>query len=222
VARLELSAGHRIQRVGLSATLGDKALAAESLRPGRGQDVITIDAAGDGYELKLVVKGYVDEPVRPGPPFHEVPPPSDPNAFEDDPDEEQQSGSAKVAISDYLYKQLRGTNNLVFPNSRSQVEYYADRLRSRSESFERNSRRGGSGAEAWSHCSNGYMHDYTRTWHRHWEYSKRGTDRSPTVSCEFTTAPWSLRSANWRTGNSTVHRNRAETIGKVIVFRPHA
>lgn len=133
VARLELSAGHRIQRVGLSATLGDKALAAESLRPGRGQDVITIDAAGDGYELKLVVKGYVDEPVRPGPPFHEVPPPSDPNAFEDDPDEEQQSGSAKVAISDYLYKQLRGTNNLVFPNSRSQVEYYADRLRSRSE-----------------------------------------------------------------------------------------
>ncbi|MGB0122023.1 MAG: helicase-related protein, partial [Silvibacterium sp.] len=36
-------------------------------------------------------------------------------------------------IADYLYRHLRGSNNLVFPNSRSKVEYYADRLRRRCE-----------------------------------------------------------------------------------------
>lgn len=132
VARLELAAGHRIPRVGLSATLGDKALAADSLRPGSGRDVITIDAAEDGFELKLIVKGYVDESVEFDTSIqnqaairHDL--------SEDDLIEEQQTGSAKFAISEYLYKQLLGTNNLVFPNSRSQVEFYADQLRRRCE-----------------------------------------------------------------------------------------
>ena len=47
--------------MGLSATLGDKSLAAEYLRPGAGNKVQTIDAAAEGYELKLIVKGYSDE-----------------------------------------------------------------------------------------------------------------------------------------------------------------
>jgi ATP-dependent helicase Lhr and Lhr-like helicase len=40
--------------------------------------------------------------------------------------------------------QLRGTNNLVFPNSRSQVEYYADQLRRQCE-------RNGVPNEFWTH-----------------------------------------------------------------------
>ena len=59
--RLDLAADRRMARVGLSATLGDKALAAEYLRPGAGNKVQTIDAAVEGYELKLIVKGYNDE-----------------------------------------------------------------------------------------------------------------------------------------------------------------
>jgi ATP-dependent Lhr-like helicase len=51
----------------------------------------------------------------------------------DEREENEQSGSAMLAIADYLYRHLRGSNNLVFPNSRSRVEYYADQLRRRCE-----------------------------------------------------------------------------------------
>ena len=45
-------------------------------------------------------------------------------------DEEPEDQSAPdFAIAEHLYKVLRGSNNLVFPNSRTQVESYADRLR---------------------------------------------------------------------------------------------
>lgn len=128
--RLELAAGRTMPRVGLSATLGDKTLAAEYLRPGAGNAVQTIDAASEAYELKLLVKGYRDEWV-----VHHEPKISN-TAAEDSTEEvgaEEQSGSASLAIADYLYRELRGTNNLIFPNSRSKVEYYADQLRRRCE-----------------------------------------------------------------------------------------
>lgn len=41
--------------------------------------------------------------------------------------------SPDFAIADHHYKVLRGSNNLIFPNSRSQVEWYADQLRRRCE-----------------------------------------------------------------------------------------
>lgn len=141
VARLELAAGRRVPRVGLSATLGDKGLAADFLRPDGAKDVITIDAGADGYELKLVVKGYVDESVK-DKGIHE----ETQNESEDSADErmDEQAGPARFAISEYLYKQLRGTNNLVFPNSRSKVEFYTDQLRRRCE-------REGMPNEFWAH-----------------------------------------------------------------------
>jgi ATP-dependent Lhr-like helicase len=138
--RLELAAGKPIPRVGLSATLGDMSLAAEFLRPSNTKEIEIIDAANEPWSLKLLVKGYVDDfrvldkvrlAVQDDPPdpldtklfFHE----------ETDIEEEESDGAAKVAIAGYLYEHLRGSNNLVFPNSRSNVEHFTDLLRRRCE-----------------------------------------------------------------------------------------
>jgi ATP-dependent Lhr-like helicase len=131
--RLEIAADRRMPRVGLSATLGDKSLAAEYLRPGVGDKVQTIDAADEGYELKLIVKGYSDEWAAPQQPELGTEGPEAPEESIVRTEDEEQSGSASIAIADYLYRHLRGSNNLVFPNSRSKVEYYTDKLRRRCE-----------------------------------------------------------------------------------------
>jgi ATP-dependent helicase Lhr and Lhr-like helicase len=149
MTRMELAAGHTIPRVGLSATLGDKLLAAEFLRPGGGKGVRTIDAAGEGYDLKLIVKGYADEWIDEEVPTDEEEEgegehPSNLNSEPKEPAKKQTISVAKLAITKYLYTQLRGTNNLIFPNSRSQVEYYADQLRRQCE-------RDGVPNEFWTH-----------------------------------------------------------------------
>jgi ATP-dependent helicase Lhr and Lhr-like helicase len=129
--RLEIAANRRMPRIGLSATLGDKSLAAEYLRPGAGNNVQTIEAEADGSELKLIVKGYCDEWAVP-----QRPPDADETEISEefiDKTEDELSGSAMLAIADDLYHHLRGSNNLVFPNSRSKVEYFADQLRRRCE-----------------------------------------------------------------------------------------
>ncbi len=128
--RLELAADRKIPRVGLSATLGDISLAAEYLRPGCAGEVETINASDEAYELKLMVKGFRDERAIP-----REPEPDDENSEvrKETAEEETQLGSAPAAIADYLFSHLRGSNNLIFPNSRSKVEYYADQLRRRCE-----------------------------------------------------------------------------------------
>lgn len=129
--RLEVAADRKVPRIGLSATLGDKSLAAEYLRPGPASEVETVDAGNEGYELRLTVKGFCDERRVPGETESNVETPED---QEETPEEEEaQSGSSSVAIADYLYRHLRGSNNLIFPNSRSKVEFYSDMLRRRCE-----------------------------------------------------------------------------------------
>lgn len=133
--RLDLAAGTRITRVGLSATLGDMALAADFLRPGQQRQVTTIDTGSEGYELRLIVRGYLDDWEKPQAEATTVAadpvgfPSCAPNNVQDD----DVPGSAKHAIAEYLYQHLRGSNNLVFPNSRGKVEEYADLLRRYSE-----------------------------------------------------------------------------------------
>ena len=116
--RIELASGHRVVRVGLSATLGDMALAARYLRPRATQPVELIEASSEGQHLQLVVKGYVEQPPR-----TQIEPDIAHPALEDTVPGEV------LAITDHLYRVLRGSNNLVFPNSRRQVEVYADLLR---------------------------------------------------------------------------------------------
>ncbi len=114
--RIEVSLGRRIPRIALSATLGDMKIAADFLRPGYGAAAKLIVSEASGQELKLLVKGYLEsEPQR----------------------QPQEGGEATNfldedvigMISQDIFNSLRGTSNLIFANTRSNVEAYADSLR---------------------------------------------------------------------------------------------
>lgn len=105
LARIESSAGSFRPRIGLSATMGDIGDAAAFLRPTGEQPVQTIEVRGDGRELRLGVQGFVGDELK---------------AFPE--------------IAQDIYEQLRGRDQLVFANSRRDVEFLADELRSLTES----------------------------------------------------------------------------------------
>ncbi|MEM7584682.1 MAG: DEAD/DEAH box helicase [Acidobacteriota bacterium] len=116
--RIELRARRRIPRVGLSATLGDLSLAARYLRPQRtpsndAQRVETIVSSGRSQELLLQIRGYLTPAAQPT--------------------AEPAASSDAEEIVDHLFETLRGEDHLVFANSRSHVEHYADLLRRRSQ-----------------------------------------------------------------------------------------
>ena len=119
LTRLELAVGRRIRRVGLSATLGDIALARSYLRPEAPEKVVHLVSGSDGQELRVQLCGYVarrcDEP---------------PDSEKARPNGSEVSGiSATRAVGEHLFDKLRGTNNLVFAGSRQSVEVYSDLLR---------------------------------------------------------------------------------------------
>ena len=109
--RIERVIGRTVPRIGLSATLGDMSLAADFLRPGKGSAVAMVESKSSSNELKILVKGY-EEPlvVLPGE------------------DEEPPEPMTPAQIAAHLFKGLRGSNNLVFPNSRREVERYTHLL----------------------------------------------------------------------------------------------
>jgi len=112
--RIEHALKRHVPRIGLSATFGDMKLAGSFLRPGT--DPAQVNSVASGSELKVLVKGY-EEPlvVKPG--------------GEAETEEEKEEESVSPAqIAAHLFKVLRGTNNLVFPNSRRQVERYTHLL----------------------------------------------------------------------------------------------
>lgn len=109
--RLERVLRRRVRRVGLSATLGDMAIAADFLRPAGGTaSVVQSDEAGTGVKLRLY--GF-RRPLR------------EPVEAQDQ--EEETDGTAR-SIAGHLFQSLRGSNNLVFANARSKVEMYTDLL----------------------------------------------------------------------------------------------
>ena len=120
--RLERVTGHPIPRVGLSATLGDMRLAAQFLRSTGPDKVELIESKGSGQELKVLLKGYAAKP-----PKIEL----GPDQANSEP-EDIVNGSV-LDVAAHLYKVLRGTNNLVFPNSRQKVETFTDLLRRKCE-----------------------------------------------------------------------------------------
>jgi ATP-dependent Lhr-like helicase len=109
--RVELAVRKRIPRIALSATLGDMGLAAEALRPGCGPDVVLIEGERDGRELRMQLRGYRERP----PELQEMAHP-------------EPTGAAENLPGD-LFDALRGTDNLIFANSRQRVEELTDRLR---------------------------------------------------------------------------------------------
>ena len=115
--RIERAMGRLVPRIGLSATLGDMQLAAEFLRPGNPAGVEMVVSGAEGVELKILVKGY-EEPLV--------------VKVDDKDDEPEPVTPAQVGM--HLFKVLRGSNNLVFPNSRRQVERYTHLLNKLCES----------------------------------------------------------------------------------------
>jgi len=114
--RLETALDRRVPRIALSATLGDLDIAVEFLRPfSPGPRAAVISAPPHEGEVRIALHAFISQiGERAGP--------------------SQTSGSgastapAKAAICQHIYGALRGRNNLVFANSRGNVEYYSDRL----------------------------------------------------------------------------------------------
>ena len=119
LTRLELSVGRRIRRVGLSATLGDMALANAYLRPEAPEKVGQLVSRSDEQELRIQLRAYIAgrRTEQPGPE----------DADTDDAD--AQDSSAQRAVGEHIFDKLRGHNNLVFAGSRGNVELYSDLLR---------------------------------------------------------------------------------------------
>ena len=122
--RLELALRRRVPRVGLSATLGDMQIAAEFLRPGGADAVHTIVSTEDAGELKLQVRGYRKIPPALSPKLA-----SQEEARGLEVEIEDTTEGDMLDISQHLFRTLRGANNLIFANSRGNVETYADLLR---------------------------------------------------------------------------------------------
>jgi ATP-dependent Lhr-like helicase len=114
LARLEQATDRRIDRIGLSATLGDMTLAAGALRRSAEPQVACITASGD-MALRAQIRGY----------WRETPKPADPGA--------QPIGGWKTRVAEHLFETLRLRKNLVFATSRDTVEEIADLLRLRTE-----------------------------------------------------------------------------------------
>lgn len=111
--RIEQVVGRKVPRIGLSATLGDMNLAAEFLRSGESTSVAIVESRSSSSELKILVKGY-EEPlliIRSG-----------------NGDDEEREPATPSLIATHLFKSLRGSNNLVFPNSKREVERFTHLL----------------------------------------------------------------------------------------------
>ncbi|HVA60950.1 MAG TPA: DEAD/DEAH box helicase [Mycobacteriales bacterium] len=137
--RLELVARRRVVRVGLSATLGDMRLAAQQLRPADPDHVALVESSEGGQDLQLAIRGYLEVPPppasRPAASTHgrggaQADAGGSGSAEElDDDDAETSRATPERQIAEHLFAVLRGNDNLVFANSRTNVEKYADRLR---------------------------------------------------------------------------------------------
>ena len=116
LTRLEIAVDRRIRRIGLSATLGEMALARKYLRPEAPDAVELLRSESAGPELKVQLRGYLSE--------HEAA--KDGQRDAGDP-------AAQRAVARHMFNRLRGGRNLIFAGSRQNVEWYADALRVMSE-----------------------------------------------------------------------------------------
>ncbi len=119
--RVELAVRSRPVRIGLSATLGDTRGAAAFLRPDDPERVSIVESRSDGRGLMLQLRGYERSPEEP----------ASGTATESE-NVADAGGAVYTEIADHLFGCLRGRDNLVFANSRNDVEIYADQLVHRS------------------------------------------------------------------------------------------
>lgn len=128
MGRVELAIRRRPPRIGLSATLGDIDGAAAFLRPDNREQVLIVESESDGRGLMLQLRGYLASAPA-------TARPADVRAARDTASEEaieDGRATAQLEIADHLYRHLRGQDNLVFANSRNEVESFAHLLSRRS------------------------------------------------------------------------------------------
>jgi len=106
--RLEILTGRQIDRIGLSATLGDMSMAAEYLRNNSRTKIPIIEGDSGGSEVKLQLRSYIQENPKKN---------------------EELLLPAKQQIAEHVFKTIRGTHNLVFAGSKQNVEWYGAILR---------------------------------------------------------------------------------------------
>ena len=119
--RIEIAIKRTVPRIGLSATLGDLGMAAEFLRPGHGARVEKVDTQSEDTDLQVLLKGYEEPSV-----VQFTPPVNRRLHAEDELDDDDVVAEPQMpaAVAAHLFKHLRGANNLIFPNSRREVERY--------------------------------------------------------------------------------------------------
>lgn len=110
--RLEKVAGRRIPRIAMSATLGDMALAQEFLRP-QDPESVKIVKGDSEFSGKAQIRGYIAKNL-------------DSIGSAGDVDA---TAAAQDEIAGHIFVNLRTRDNLIFTNSRGEVEDLADRLR---------------------------------------------------------------------------------------------
>jgi ATP-dependent Lhr-like helicase len=130
--RVDISLNRTTPRIALSATLGDMGKAAEFLRPKSEVLAEIIESKSDPVELRIFVKAYVEPHLlsvlilllklilrkKGYPVFINLIHNALPNQHE---------------INEHIFKKFRRSSNLIFPNSRKNVEFYADVLREKSK-----------------------------------------------------------------------------------------
>jgi len=121
--RIEVIAGRKIPRVGLSATLADMKFSSGFLRPLDPDAVRICKAKGGSQELRLQLRGYL-EPRR-----ALVRTASEVTSLEDDSDNNTDGvGNVDAEIVRHLFSTLRGKRSLIFAGSRNRVELYSAKL----------------------------------------------------------------------------------------------
>jgi ATP-dependent Lhr-like helicase len=108
--RIELLVGRSVPRIGLSATLGDLALAARFLRPEGLERPVIVESTVARRDVRIQLRGYADGPI-----------------------DDEDAASASEAISDQVYRVVAGGTHIVFANQRSKVEEQVHRLKLRAE-----------------------------------------------------------------------------------------
>lgn len=116
LSRLEFNVRRKIPRIALSATLGDMVRAAQFLRNDKSLPCQIVISESTSQEVKLLLKGY------------QIINNLDIIENENQSIEGFETGDF-IDICKDLYKTLRGSYNLIFANSKNNVERYADRLR---------------------------------------------------------------------------------------------
>jgi ATP-dependent Lhr-like helicase len=109
--RLDIAAGSRVTRVGLSATLADEASSRRFLRP-LAPDRVEVCRSKASQDVMLQVRGYI-EPLRPAKPDKQALSPGE---------GEDPGSTAEGEIIKHIFRTLRGKRSLIFAGSRRRVE----------------------------------------------------------------------------------------------------